>query len=156
MPVCAPEDCRVGLLRLQGLKALLSTAAAAHGPVQQAALQQGTPAACCAVSVLLITDIIASCKHRCHTHAAGISAGVTQRGLPRQMCTGGLPPRLVVPLLRSCQSPIWIWLVFTARSDVAVSCALQQLACYYYYLHYIYMLDANETRIAKQNMRCSA
>ena len=24
---------------------------------------------------------------------------------------GGLPPRLVVPVLRSCQSPIWIWLV---------------------------------------------
>ena len=22
-----------------------------------------------------------------------------------------LPPRLVVPVLRSCQSPIWIWLV---------------------------------------------
>ena len=24
---------------------------------------------------------------------------------------GGLPPWLVVPVLRSCQSPIWIWLV---------------------------------------------
>ena len=24
---------------------------------------------------------------------------------------GGLPPWLVVPVFRSCQSPIWIWLV---------------------------------------------